>query len=94
MHFFSLELNIHQRILSDIASNVGEAKEDVQHAQNLIMPMRASDTKETGEADDGLNLPPMSHDEQRVFMVRLRRFCILRLTFLMMSIEVCIESAL
>ncbi|KAJ3814722.1 hypothetical protein F5876DRAFT_72711 [Lentinula aff. lateritia] len=31
-----LELNIRQRILADIASNVGEAPEDLQHANTLI----------------------------------------------------------
>ncbi|RDB21005.1 Phosphatidylinositol 4-kinase stt4 [Hypsizygus marmoreus] len=31
-----IELNIHQRILSDIASNPGDTKDDVLHAQTLI----------------------------------------------------------
>lgn len=33
---YSLELNIHQQILSDIASNVGETIDDITYTKDLI----------------------------------------------------------
>jgi phosphatidylinositol 4-kinase len=59
--FCSLELNIHQRILSDIASNVGETNDDLDYAKYLI----AAKVQTRAEPD--------KHDEpvlkERVFMV-------------------------
>jgi hypothetical protein len=84
--FLSIELNIHQRILSDIASNVGRAGEqDVKLAQNLVVPVKASDIMVTEEE---------GNEKQRVFMVRRERPCQHSSPNRMGFYSVCIESAL
>ncbi|KAE9409758.1 hypothetical protein BT96DRAFT_962286 [Gymnopus androsaceus JB14] len=64
-----LELNIHQRILADIASNVGEAPEDIEHANNLLAPnvQTRADVGDKQEAD--------GESPQRVFMPASRVHC-------------------
>lgn len=67
--FGSLELNIHQRILSDIASNIGDTEEDILYSRNLIaskVHTRAGD--EDNFEEDGSNGSP-EDEESGVFMV-------------------------
>lgn len=66
--FPSLELNIHQRILSDIASNVSEAPDDVTYARDIITSkvQTRADPVEAVKANGRPITPP---EEQRVFMV-------------------------
>lgn len=76
---FSLELNIHQRILADIASNVEDAKDDITYATDLItskvktrvelghgdeMDEQLRLNREQVEEDSGVDFP-----EQHVYMV-------------------------
>ncbi|KAF5380919.1 hypothetical protein D9615_004166 [Tricholomella constricta] len=68
-----LELNIHQRILSDIASNPGETKDDVIHAQTLIAAKVHTRTEDVG-ADEGGGREENS-EELRVFMPASRVHC-------------------
>ncbi|KAF8077714.1 hypothetical protein FPV67DRAFT_1462774 [Lyophyllum atratum] len=68
-----LELNIHQRILSDIASNPGESKDDIIHVQALItakVQTRADAADEVKEVEGGENL-----EVPRVFMSASRVHC-------------------
>ncbi len=46
--YISLELNIHQGILADIASNVGESQDDSQHPISLLAP-----NVDVGESSEG-----------------------------------------
>ncbi|KAF8891248.1 hypothetical protein BD779DRAFT_1514119 [Infundibulicybe gibba] len=57
-----LELNIHQRILSDIASNIGEMKADAMYANDMI----SSKVQTRAEAEGS---------EERVFMPASRVHC-------------------
>lgn len=68
----SLELNIHQRILSDIASNIGETEEDILYSQNLIaskVNTRASDVDDPERAEDRALKESSEVQPPRVFMV-------------------------
>ncbi|KAJ8087995.1 phosphatidylinositol-4- kinase [Marasmius tenuissimus] len=74
-----LELNIHQRILNDIASNVGETSEDIQFANSAITAnVQTRDLlKEEIEADKesrGLD-DEQDDDLQKVFMPASRAHC-------------------
>ena len=78
---FSLEFNIHQLILSDLATNIGESKEDantpeylaaIDHVTSKVetraVPVVNGDAVPNGNAVNGVN----GHvKEERVFMVRL-----------------------
>ncbi|KAJ3753010.1 hypothetical protein EV360DRAFT_88184 [Lentinula raphanica] len=69
-----LELNIHQRILADIASNVGETADDLHHANTLI----ASNVRT--RADVGEKLEETKDEESivvstKVFMPASRVLC-------------------
>ncbi|KAG6820652.1 hypothetical protein H0H93_013851 [Arthromyces matolae] len=69
-----LELNIHQRILSDLASSPGETQEDVLHAQTLIaakVHTRAGDAEDDDAQDEGNE----DSSTQRVFMSTSRVHC-------------------
>jgi hypothetical protein len=57
----SLELNIHQRILSDIASKVAGSADDVEFAKDTI----AAKVQTRAEPDEGEQLEV----QERVFMV-------------------------
>lgn len=59
----SLELNIHQQILYDIASNAGDTADDLLYANHLI-----ASKIETKVNED------QKHPEVRVFMVCLQLF--------------------
>ncbi|KAK7038059.1 hypothetical protein R3P38DRAFT_3311292 [Favolaschia claudopus] len=92
-----LELNIHQRILSDIASNVSEAPEDVSYAQNIItskVQTRADPVESVKVNGDEGN----SHEEdmeQRVFMSASRVHCNIAFGELVVNFpETYIESAI
>lgn len=61
---YSLELNIHQQILSDIASSVSETKDDLIYAKELIS------SKVTTKEDLQENYEDEEYDDARVFMVR------------------------
>lgn len=68
----SLELNIHQRILSDIASNIGETEEDILYSQNLIaskVNTRASHADDSEKAEDRALKESSEVQPPRVFMV-------------------------
>lgn len=74
--FYSLELNIHQRILSDIATNVGDTRCDVTYARDIIgsKVQTRGDVKEA-QGNTDTDKGPDSGDGQgnagrRVFMVR------------------------
>jgi len=62
--WYSLELNIHQQILSDLASSVVEPQDDTTYAQNLI----GSRVRTRADSNEGA----ASEDErkQKVFMVK------------------------
>jgi phosphatidylinositol 4-kinase A len=60
----SLELNIHQQILSDIAGNVGECVDDLAFAREIIESQ--VQTRAVPLGSDGLD---EQMDEQRVYMV-------------------------
>ena len=76
----SLEFNIHQLILTDLAANIGESKEDahtqeyltaIDHVTSKVETRAVSDEKE----DKGINGDVINGDNgdaamQRVFMVR------------------------
>lgn len=64
--FISLELNIHQRILSDIASNVGNTKDDFLDSRDLI----AANVRTRAEETDTIDGSEEDKTVQRVFMVR------------------------
>ncbi|KAJ7217187.1 hypothetical protein GGX14DRAFT_440647 [Mycena pura] len=73
-----LELNIHQRILSDIASNVSDAPEDLSYAQDIItskVQTRADPTEAVNDASVNGNAHPAVEKEQRVFMSASRVHC-------------------
>ena len=61
----SLELNIHQQILSDIASNVGETQEHFAYAVDVI-ESRVQTRVDPATPKDGVN---GDCEGQRVFMV-------------------------
>ncbi|KAK7467455.1 Phosphatidylinositol 4-kinase stt4 [Stygiomarasmius scandens] len=67
-----LELNIHQRILNDIASSAGESDQDLAHANTLIAPKvqtRAEVNEDEDESKD-------THNRNlRVFMPASRVHC-------------------
>lgn len=71
----SLELNIHQRILSDIASRTSQSAEDASYAKSLIIPkVQTRLVKTTGVAvdvEDGLAEPLPQLTTTRVYMVWL-----------------------
>lgn len=65
----SLELKIHQRILSDIASIDQKSDEDINHAQHLIaskVRTRATRQDRVAGAEDG---PKLQQESTRVYMV-------------------------
>ncbi|KAG6909642.1 hypothetical protein DXG01_016424 [Tephrocybe rancida] len=69
-----LDLNIHQRILSDLASSPGDTEENVIHTQTLIaakVHTRAEDAQEEG-LEDEIN---GNADDLRVFMSTSRVHC-------------------
>ncbi|KAG6828586.1 hypothetical protein H0H92_007376 [Tricholoma furcatifolium] len=69
-----LELNIHQRILSDLASHPGATNDDVVHAQTLIaskVHTRAGDAKEEDCEYEKIN----ETENPRVFMSTSRVHC-------------------
>lgn len=72
---YSIELNIHQRILSDIASSVSETDDDYRYAGTLIaskVQTRIAE-KKTDYVPNGYSKPNGKVDEEgtdRVFMVR------------------------
>ena len=59
----SLELNIHQRILSDIALKIVESQDDVEFAKDTI----AAKVQTRAEPDQG----EQPEVQERVFMVRV-----------------------
>lgn len=67
---FSLELNIHQRILSDIASNVGDAPEQIQHANSLIASNVQTRSVNDENAEGGKVVEHELEMSPRVSMVR------------------------
>ncbi|TFK42384.1 hypothetical protein BDQ12DRAFT_676115 [Crucibulum laeve] len=71
-----LELNIHQRILTDIASNIGDGNDDGLYAKGLIAPKvqtrierQEMGTKEAVEDDEDDDIP------ERVYMSASRVHC-------------------
>ncbi|KAJ6618823.1 hypothetical protein B0H10DRAFT_2217316 [Mycena sp. CBHHK59/15] len=73
-----LELNIHQRILSDIASNVAETEDDLLYARDII----TSKVQTRAEPGEDVNLESVNGNantevegEQRVFMSASRVHC-------------------
>ncbi|KAF7295444.1 hypothetical protein MIND_01084200 [Mycena indigotica] len=73
-----LELNIHQRILSDIASNVSEAEDDLSYAQDIItskVQTRADPTEALLVNGNGTADPEDEGGEPRVFMSASRVRC-------------------
>ncbi|KAJ3774237.1 hypothetical protein FB446DRAFT_729613 [Lentinula raphanica] len=69
-----LELNIHQRILADIASNVGETVDDIHHTNTLIASLVQT------RADVGEKLEESKYEESivvstKVFMPASRVLC-------------------
>ncbi|KAJ6490589.1 hypothetical protein C8R47DRAFT_1122870 [Mycena vitilis] len=75
-----LELNIHQRILSDIASNVSEAPDDLSYARDIItskVQTRADPVQAVNGASVNGNGDVSSEPEgeQRVFMSASRVHC-------------------
>ncbi|KAF7338006.1 hypothetical protein MVEN_02024500 [Mycena venus] len=72
-----LELNIHQRILSDIASNVSEAPDDVTYARDIITSkvQTRADPVEAVRVNGNATTPTESEGEQRVFMSASRVHC-------------------
>ncbi|KAJ7047187.1 hypothetical protein C8F04DRAFT_987659 [Mycena alexandri] len=72
-----LELNIHQRILSDIASNVSEAPEDLSYARDIITSkvQTRADPAEAVKVNGNGETPPETEAEQRVFMSASRVHC-------------------
>ncbi|KAJ7172099.1 hypothetical protein C8R46DRAFT_1258016 [Mycena filopes] len=68
---------VHQRILSDIASNVSEAPDDLSYAQDIItskVQTRADPLEVVKVNGDGQTLPE-AETEQRVFMSASRVHC-------------------
>ena len=63
-----MELNIRQLILSDLAANVGEAKEGVDNADVLTAVDLVASKVETRIVDDVEQ--EENNEEARVFMVR------------------------
>jgi phosphatidylinositol 4-kinase len=63
-----LELNIHQRILSDIASNVSDAQVDVSYARDIITS-KVQTRADPVEAINSASANGDAGEEQRVFMV-------------------------
>ncbi|KAJ7286212.1 hypothetical protein C8J57DRAFT_1496884 [Mycena rebaudengoi] len=73
-----LELNIHQRILSDIASNVAEPHEDVSYARDIItskVQTRADPVEDVNGVSVNGNGDAHPAGEQRVFMSASRVHC-------------------
>ncbi|KAJ7940268.1 hypothetical protein B0H13DRAFT_2299305 [Mycena leptocephala] len=72
-----LELNIHQRILSDIASNVSEAPDDFSYARDIITSkvQTRADPVEAVKVNGNGNVPFEPEGEQRVFMSASRVHC-------------------
>ncbi|KAJ7085721.1 hypothetical protein B0H15DRAFT_846088 [Mycena belliarum] len=73
-----LELNIHQRILSDIASNVLDAPDDVSYARDIITS-KVQTRADPAEVPSGISVngngDASSEGEQRVFMSASRVHC-------------------
>ncbi|KAJ6608572.1 hypothetical protein B0H10DRAFT_524147 [Mycena sp. CBHHK59/15] len=73
-----LELNIHQRILSDIASNVAETEDDLLYARDIItskVQTRAEPGEDVNLESVNGNANPEVEGEQRVFMSASRVHC-------------------
>ncbi|EEB95937.1 hypothetical protein MPER_05014 [Moniliophthora perniciosa FA553] len=82
-----LELNIHQRILNDIATNVGQIPESVQYANSVIASkvqtrdILKEEMKEDQELNEGVNGEEEVDDDgeekllQKVFMPASRAHC-------------------
>ncbi|KAJ6502153.1 hypothetical protein C8R45DRAFT_975566 [Mycena sanguinolenta] len=71
-----LELNIHQRILSDIASNVSETPADVSYARDIITSkVQTRAEPEPVKVNGNVKASPESEGEQRVFMSTSRVHC-------------------
>ncbi|KAJ7112447.1 hypothetical protein C8R43DRAFT_1242817 [Mycena crocata] len=75
-----LELNIHQRILSDIASNVSEAPEDLSYARDIITSKVQTRADPVESAHSALvngngSVHTEAEGEQRVFMSASRVHC-------------------
>ncbi|KAF9265698.1 hypothetical protein L218DRAFT_986377 [Marasmius fiardii PR-910] len=74
-----LELNIHQRILNDIAANVGETVEDIQYANSAIaskVQTRESMKEEMRDAASSKTTVEEEEEEsQKVFMSASRAHC-------------------
>ncbi|KIK08174.1 hypothetical protein K443DRAFT_35139, partial [Laccaria amethystina LaAM-08-1] len=74
-----LELNIHQRILSDIALRTNQSAEDASYAKSLIIPkVQTRLVKTTGiaaDVEDGLAEPLPQLTTSRVYMTASRVHC-------------------
>ncbi|KAJ4475685.1 hypothetical protein J3R30DRAFT_3735539 [Lentinula aciculospora] len=69
-----LEINIYQTILTDIASNVGEAPDDLQHA-NALIASNVRTRAEAGELSEGISDDDGPSPVTRVFMPASRVLC-------------------
>ncbi|KAG7092795.1 hypothetical protein E1B28_009114 [Marasmius oreades] len=70
-----LELNIHQRILNDIAANVGETAEDIRYVNSAITSTVQTRDSVTGIKDADMNGIIAGEELQKVFMPASRAHC-------------------